>query len=79
MEFHIRYIMVIIVIKYYTIYSILLTVDLKCFHHKKMELCDMIEALKNVMVVMILQYLNISNQHIVYLKFTNVICQYISR
>ena len=48
------------------------------FSSQKMELCDMIEVLMNVMVVMILQCLNISNQHIVYLKFTNAICQYIS-
>ena len=48
------------------------------FSSQKMELCDTVEVLKNDMVVTILQYLNVSNQHIVYVKFTNVICQYIS-
>ena len=46
-----------------------------CSHHKKeIILCDMMEVLANATVVIIWQYINISNQHI-HLKLTQVTCQ----
>lgn len=44
--------------------------DLNCFHHKKKNLCDMIEVLADFMVVIILQYVNVSDQHVVDTKPT---------
>ena len=35
-----------------------------------MELSDVMEVLSNTMVVIILQYISVSNQHIVHIKLT---------
>lgn len=35
----------------------------------------MIEVLANATVVNILKYINVSNQYIVHLKLTNIICE----
>ena len=37
---------------------------------KKCQLCDLIEVLTNVTMAIILQYLNVPNQHVVHLKLT---------
>lgn len=46
---------------------------------KRCLLCDRMEALTDALVVLILQFVNISNQH-VYLTLHNVMCQlYLSK
>lgn len=45
----------------------LLRVDLKCSHHTKIE---MINVSTNPIVVILLQNLNVSNDHLVHLKLT---------
>ena len=45
--------------------------DLNCFHNiKQKENCDIIKVLANTTDVIILQYVSVSNQHIVNLKLT---------
>ena len=38
--------------------------------NKNNEITNVMEVLANPMVVIILQYINISNQHVVYVKLT---------
>ena len=46
--------------------------NLNCFHHiKPKENCDIIKVLANTTDVIILQYVSVSNQHIVNLKLTH--------
>ena len=42
---------------------------------RKWRLREGMEMLANAMVIIILQYVHVSNQHIVYLKLYNVTCQ----
>ena len=42
--------------------------DVKCSYHKKVYPWDVIEVLANAIVITILQYINVSNHHIVQLK-----------
>lgn len=44
----------------------------------KNKLCDVIEVLANVMEV-ILQYINVSNQHIIYSKLAQLYINYIQK
>lgn len=44
--------------------------DLNCSHHEKEVVCEVIQELVNATVVIILQYINVSDQHIVHLKLT---------
>lgn len=56
----------------------LLRVDHKCFHHKKKWwLGDWMEVLANDIVIIILQYIRVSNQHTEYLKLTVSYVNYI--
>ena len=41
----------------------------------KQQFCDVMQVLARVIMVIILQYVSISNQHVVHLKLHNVICQ----
>lgn len=52
-------------------------VDLRSSYqtHKKWYLCKVIDLLTNLIVIIIAQYMGISNHHIVHLKLTCVICQ----
>lgn len=51
-------------------------VDIKCSYLKeKWSLYDGMEMLANVMVIIILHYINLSNQHFAHFKLTRVICQ----
>lgn len=52
--------------------------DHKCFHHKKKWwLGDWMEVLANDIVIIILQYIRVSNQHTEYLKLTVSYVNYI--
>ena len=49
----------------------LLRVDLKCSHHKHTnDNCEVMELLAYTIVVIILQYMSVSNHHIVHTKLT---------
>ena len=55
-------------------------VDLKGSHHKKeMALCDMMAVLGNTTEVIILQYISVSNQHIVHIKLAQCYMSIISQ
>lgn len=48
----------------------------QCSHYnKKWQLSDGMEALADAMVVIISQYINVSNQHVYILNLHNIICQ----
>lgn len=43
--------------------------DLKYYHYvKEMLICDRVEVLSDAMMVIILQYINLLNQHVLHLK-----------
>ena len=44
--------------------------DHKCFHLKKEMIIDTVEVLTKAMVIIISQYINEPNLHVVYLKHT---------
>ena len=54
--------------------------DLNCFHHKKEVImwCDR-GVIPNAKIVIILQYINISKQHVVYLKLPECYMSIISQ
>ena len=55
----------------YYMLEVVKRVDLKCYHHaQKIQLCEGVEVLTNLIVVIILQYICVSNQHIVYFKLS---------
>lgn len=45
---------------------------------KKRQLYEVMEVLTNSIVVIILQYIHVSNQQVVHLKLTQRLCYYIS-
>ena len=55
-------------------------VDLKYSHHnkKKWQLCEVMEILTNLIVVIILRHIHVSNHHIVHLKITQLYVNFIS-
>lgn len=45
-------------------------VNLKYSYYKKIQLCNMMEVLTNLIVMIILKYIHVSNHQILYLKVT---------
>ena len=53
--------------------------NLKSSHHTQWQLCEVMDVLTNLFVVIILQYIRASNHHVVHLKRTVLYVNYISK
>lgn len=53
--------------------------NLKSSHHTQWQLCEVIDVLTNLFVVIVLRYIRASNHHVVFLKRTVLYVNYISK